>query len=210
MKITNVDVVLEERPGFSPSFVWRKNLPGSDSSTTGAWLVIETDAGITGFASAPRGVIFKDYVDRRFRSEFIGQDPLMREYLWERVWELDRIERFAPNMTHVFDVALWDIGAKHANLPVYKLLGGFRESLPAYASTVTYSSIEEFLDIADQALALGYPAIKLHAFGDAKKDALLGEKLRAHVGDDVPLMYDGSAGFDLEDAVYLGNALYDS
>jgi L-alanine-DL-glutamate epimerase-like enolase superfamily enzyme len=113
-------------------------------------------------------------------------------------------------MTHVFDVALWDIGAKHANLPVYKLLGGFRESLPAYASTVTYSSIEEFLDIADQALALGYPAIKLHAFGDAKKDALLGEKLRAHVGDDIPLMYDGSAGFDLEDAVYLGNALYDS
>jgi len=210
MKITNIDVVLEDRPGFPPGTLWRKNIPGPDTSTTGAWLVIETDAGITGFASAPRGVIFKDYVDRRFRSEFIGQDPLMREYLWERVWELDRIERFAPNMTHVFDVALWDIAAKQANLPVYKLLGGFRDSLPAYASTVTYSSIEEFLDIADQALALGYPAIKLHAFGDAKKDALLGEKLRAHVGDDVPLMYDGSAGFDLEDAVYLGNALYDS
>ncbi len=57
---------------------------------------------------------------------------------------------------------------------MYKLIGGYRESIPAYASTVTYSSIEELLDIADQALALGYPAIKLHAFGDAKKDALLG------------------------------------
>ena len=106
MKITNVDVVLEERPGFSPSFVWRKNVPGSDGPTTGAWLVIETDAGITGFASAPRGVIFKDYVDRRFRAELIGQDPLQREYLWERAWELDRIERFAPNMAHVVDVAI--------------------------------------------------------------------------------------------------------
>lgn len=210
MKITNVDVVLEERAGFSPAFVWRKNIPGSDGPSTGAWLVIETDSGITGFASAPRGVIFKDYVDRRFRSELIGQDPLMREYLWERAWELDRIERFAPNMAHVVDVALWDIGAKQANLPVYKLLGGFRESLPAYASTVTYSSIEEFQDIADQALALGYPAIKLHAFGDAKKDAELGHRLRAHVGDDVPLMYDGSAGFDLMDAVYLGNALHEA
>jgi L-alanine-DL-glutamate epimerase-like enolase superfamily enzyme len=210
VKITNVEVVLEERAGMSPAFVWRKNVPGSDGAHTGAWLVIETDAGITGFASVSRGVIFKDYVDRRFRAEFVGQDPLMREHLWERVWELDRIERFAPNMTHVFDVALWDIAGKQANLPVYKLLGGYRESIPAYASTVTYSSIEEFLDIADQALALGYPAIKLHAFGDAKKDALLGEKLRAHVGDDIPLMYDGSAGFDLEDAVYLGNALYDS
>ena len=105
MKITNVQVVLEERSGFPPGTLWRKNIPGPDTSTTGAWLVVETDAGITGFASAPRGVIFKDYVDRRFRAEFIGQDPLMREYLWERVWELDRIERFAPNMTHVFDVA---------------------------------------------------------------------------------------------------------
>ena len=56
MKITNVTVVLVERPGFSPAFVWRKNIPGSDGRTTGAWLVIETDAGITGFAPAGRGV----------------------------------------------------------------------------------------------------------------------------------------------------------
>ena len=50
----------------------------------------------------------------------------------------------------------------------------------------------------------------MHAFGDARKDALLGQKLREHVGPDVPLMYDGSAGFDLMDAVYLGNALHDA
>ena len=61
--------------------------------------------------------------------------------------------------------------------------------------------------MADQCLAAGYPAIKLHAWGDARRDAELGQKLRAHVGDDVPLMYDGSAGFDLPDAVYLGRAL---
>ena len=210
MKITNVEVILEERKGINPPFVWRKNLPGSDPDVVGGWLAIETDAGITGFASAPRGVILKDYVDRRFRNELIGQDPMMREYLWERAWELDRIERFAPNMAHVVDVALWDIAGKAAQLPVYKLLGGFREKIPAYASTVTYSSIEEFLDIADQCIALGYKSIKLHAFGDAKKDALLGYKLREHVGDDMPLMYDGSAGFDLMDAMYLGEALYDA
>ena len=64
MRITSVDVVLVENAGFSPAFVWRKNIPGSDPATIGAWLVIETDAGITGFASAPRGVILKDYVDR--------------------------------------------------------------------------------------------------------------------------------------------------
>lgn len=210
MKITSVDVVLVEKPAFAPAFLWRQGLPGSDPASIGGWLVIQTDAGITGFAPAPRGVILKDYVDRRFRDELIGQDPLNREYLWERVWELDRIERFAPNMTHVVDVALWDIAGKQAGLPVYKLLGGFRESIQAYASTVTFGTVEEFLDVADQCLELGYPAIKLHAFGDAKKDADLCIRLREHVGDDIPLMYDGSAGFDLMDATYLGHALDDA
>jgi L-alanine-DL-glutamate epimerase-like enolase superfamily enzyme len=210
VKITSVDVVLVEKVAFSPAFKWRKGIPGSDGPITAGWLVIQTDVGITGFAPVGRGIIFKDYVDRRFREELIGQDPLNREYLWERVWELDRIERFAPNCTHIIDMALWDIAGKQAGLPVWKLLGGFRESIPAYASTVTYSSIEEFLDIADQCIDLGYTAIKLHAFGDAKKDAELGRRLRAHVGDDMPLMYDGSAGFDLMDAMYLGHALDDA
>ena len=60
MKITDVHVVLVENPGFNPAFVWRKNLPGSDPASIGGWLVIETAAGITGFAAAPRGVILKD------------------------------------------------------------------------------------------------------------------------------------------------------
>ena len=210
MKITNVDVVLVDKPAFSPAFVWRKGVPGSDGPITSGWLVIETDAGITGYAHVTRGIILKDYVDRRFRAELIGQDPLNREYLWERAWELDRIERFAPNVTHLVDVALWDIAGKQAKLPIWKLMGGFRESIPAYASTVTFGSIEEYLDVADQCIALGYPAIKLHAFGDPKKDAELGHRLRAHVGDDMALMYDGTAGFDLMDAVYLGHALDDA
>ena len=86
MKITNIEVILVDRPAVNPPFVWRKNIPGSDGATVGGWLVIETDAGITGFATAARGVVLKDYVDRRFRAEMIGQDALMREHLWERVW----------------------------------------------------------------------------------------------------------------------------
>jgi len=105
------------------------------------------------------------------------------------------------------DTALWDLGAKQAGLPLYHLLGGYRTSLPAYASTVTFASLEEYLDVADQCLALGYPALKLHAWGDARRDAQLCQTLRAHVGESVPLMYDGSAGFDLADAIYLGHAV---
>lgn len=59
-------------------------------------------------------------------------------------------------------------------------------------------------------MALGYPAIKLHAWGDAHRDAELCVAMREHVGDGYPLMYDGSAGFDLPDAVFLGAVLADA
>ena len=207
MKITSVEVVRVVVPAYDPPFVWREGLPGSEPEADGGWLVIRTDSGVTGLAFTVRGAILHDVVDRRLRSELVGQDPIAREYLWHRVWELDRIDRFPVWVQGVVDIALWDIAGKAVGLPVYQLLGSARESLPAYASTVTFSSIEEYLDIADQCLELGYPAIKLHAWGDARRDARLAEALREHVGASIPLMYDGSAGFDLLDALYLGKAL---
>jgi L-alanine-DL-glutamate epimerase-like enolase superfamily enzyme len=210
MKIVAVDVIPTLIPATAPAFVWRDGLPGSEPALEGAWLAIRTDAGITGLNYAPRGAILKDYVDRRLRAELIGQDPMAREYLWHRVWELDRIERFPIFIHGMIDVALWDIAGKAAGLPVHQLLGSYRSSIPAYASTVTFGSTEEYLDVADQCLDLGYTAIKLHAWGDARRDAALCVALREHLGDDVPLMYDGSAGFDLLDATYVGRALSDA
>lgn len=209
MKISAVEVDLIESPAY-PKFQWRKGLPGSEPEYISAVLRIRTDEGVFGEAHVRRGVITKDLVDRRIREELVGQDPLMREYLWHRVWELDRIEEFPIYVLGLVDVALWDLAGKAANLPVWKLLGGFREKIPAYASTVTYGSVEEYLDIADQCLSAGYPAIKLHAWGDARLDADLSMRLREHVGDDVPLMYDGSAAFDLPDSIFLGHALSDA
>lgn len=207
MKITSVDVVQVQVPAYDPPFVWRKGLSGSEPAVTGAWLVLKTDAGIVGLSFTGRGVILQDAVDRRLRAELLGQDPLAREFLWNRLWESDRMERYPAALMSVIDIALWDIGAKAAGMPLHQLLGSFRTEIPAYASTVTYSSIEEYLDVADQCLELGFTAIKLHAWGDPRQDATLSLALREHVGPDVPLMYDGSAGFDLLDATYVGKAL---
>jgi L-alanine-DL-glutamate epimerase-like enolase superfamily enzyme len=153
--------------------------------------------------------MMSDLVDRILRDQLLGEDPFQRELLWHKLWELDRIEELPIYVIGLADVALWDLAGRIFNLPTWQLLGGFRTEIPAYASTTTFSSDEEFLDVADQCLELGYRAIKLHAYGDAKKDAQLCSALRARVGDDVALMYDGSAGFDLVDAVYLGHALAD-
>lgn len=207
MKIASVEVVLTAEPAIAPPFKWRSGLPGSDPAKTGGWLVVTTDDGVRGFGYTTRGAILKDLVDRRLRLELVGQDPLARELVWERLWQSDRVEEYPIYVHGVVDVALWDIAGKLTGLPVYQLIGGYRTSIPAYASTVTFGSTEEFLDVADQSLALGYRAIKLHAWGDARRDAKLCQDLRDHVGPDIDLMYDGSAGFDLLDAIYVGRAL---
>jgi L-alanine-DL-glutamate epimerase-like enolase superfamily enzyme len=53
-------------------------------------------------------------------------DPLLKEDLFHRVWELDRLEALPKYVIGVLDVACWDITAKVAGLPLYLLLGGHR------------------------------------------------------------------------------------
>ena len=209
MKITAVETEVIEEP-IAEQFVWRKGLPGSGTVSITTRVTIKTDEGIDGVAYAPRGPIIVDLFDRRLRGILIGQDPLLKEHLWREVWEIDRIEELPLYALGIIDIALWDITAKVAGLPLYKVIGGARDRIPAYASTVTFKDTAEFLDVADQCIDYGFRAIKLHAWGDARKDAQLGLDLRKHVGPDIALMYDGSAGFDLLDAIYLGRALHEA
>jgi L-alanine-DL-glutamate epimerase-like enolase superfamily enzyme len=213
MRITHVEAHRIEIPPPEPLFRWRHGLLGGPAGGEGGVLRVATDDGIEGAAFLPRrcaGAVLEDLVTHVLRDELVGADPLQREWLWHRMWEIDRTEELPIYVLGVVDVALWDLAGRAAGCPTWQLLGGFRTSIPAYASTATFATTEEYLDVASQCLALGYPAIKLHAWGDARRDAELCLALRQHVGDDVALMYDGSAGFDLPDAVYLGHALADA
>jgi len=210
VKITGVDVFRVLVPAPRPPFIWRAGLPGSPGDGYGAVVVIRTDEGCDGAALMPRlasGPALGDVVDRVLRDALVGEDALQREWLWHRLWEIDRVEELPLFLLGLVDTALWDLAGRWARLPTWQLLGGFRTEVPAYASTTTFGSTAEYLDIVDQCRELGYPALKLHAWGDARLDAKLCTAVREHVGDELPLMYDGSAGFDLPDAVYLGKAL---
>lgn len=207
LTITDVEVVLSPQPAVTPAFRWRDGVPGSEPDRVEGWLVIHTDAGPTGYGHTRRGHIMADLVERRLRPDLVGRNPLHREALFERFWELDRIEEFPIYVPRALDVALWDIAGKVAGMPVHLLLGTARESIPAYASTSTFSSTAEYFDVIDQCLEAGYPAIKLHVWGRPRDDAALAQAVRGHVGDQVPLMFDGSAAYDLIDSVYIGRAL---
>lgn len=210
MRITSVESFNVFSPGARPQFAWREGLPGGPEDGYVSVLLIKTDEGVEGVAIAPRpgsAVVVGDLVQRVLREELIGADPLQREWLWHRMWELDRVNEFPINVLGLVDTALWDLAGRLYNAPTWEVLGGYRREIEACASTATFASVEEYLDVATQCIELGYPAIKLHAWGDARRDADLCLALREHVGDDYPLMYDGSAGFDLVDAMYVGEAL---
>ena len=183
MRIAAIDVDLISLPAVTPPFAWRRGLRGSHGARTTAVLRITTEDGAVGEAYHEwSGPMLADIVDRVLRDELVGERADRREWLWHRLWELDRTDEFPIWLIGLVDVALWDLEGRVLGVPVHRLLGTYRDEIPACASTTTFATIEEFLDVCDQCLELGYPAIKLHAWGDARADAELCQRLRAHVG----------------------------
>lgn len=162
---------------------------------------IMTDAGLEGWS--PCGAVDIEEV----KYQLIGQNPLDRELIWQNMWRNLRTSNLGQAIGPV-DCALWDLFGKLCGLPVYKLLGAMRDRIPAYASTVTVDSLQEYMDLADTCLKKGYKAIKLHAWGRLQQDAELCRELRRKTGEEIALMYDASSMFNLyEDAVWFGHRL---
>lgn len=211
MKITAISAYLLDET--VTEYQWQVDRPGSgdgrrpDRAYTCVLRVL-TDEGVEGHAVAPRGRILMDLIERRVAPELIGKDPLQTEFLWERFWDLDRLEEFPLYALGVADIALWDIKGKTARLPVYQLLGGYRNEIPAYASTTSYDTIEEYLEVVAAAQEAGYPSIKLHLrFRDVKTNAQLCRAVRRHVGDDFSLTLDASALWNYTDSLWFGRVL---
>ncbi len=200
MKITGVriDHIEWERGPYH----WRDEIMPSGPIGKTALLRILTDEGIEGVSPYRGGADIEE-----IKYQVLGEDPLNRERIWQRMWRNLRTSRLGHAIGPV-DCALWDLFGKVSNLPVYRLLGGMRDRVPAYASTVTLDSLDEFMTLADECLEKGYKAIKLHAWGRLQEDAALCRALRQRVGDDIALMYDASSMFNIyEDALWFGRQL---
>ena len=213
MKITGIVAHLLDSQAKYP-FDWQVDRPGSDDGRGqdrqySCLLRVQTDDGIEGHGVVPsRGRATIDVVERRFGSILIGQDPLNSECLWERMWDIDRLEEFPIYAQGIADLALWDIKGKHARMPVSKLAGGYRDEIPAYASTTSYDTEEEYLRVIDAALEEGYRSIKLHLrYRDVRTNAGLCAAVRKHVGEDIELTLDASALWDYTDSLWFGRRL---
>lgn len=78
--------------------------------------------------------------------------------MWRQV-QISYIPIFALSAV---DVAVWDLAGKQAGLPVRHLLGGFRDQIPAYASSAFLDEPEEYLEDARMAVSNGIKRYKIH------------------------------------------------
>jgi L-alanine-DL-glutamate epimerase-like enolase superfamily enzyme len=130
---------------------------------------LTTDAGIvgTGFAytNGVGGVAIRALIDTYVAPLVVGRDPIDVERIWRGCWwELHSLG--SGGMTRLalaaIDIALWDILGQHANVPLYRLLGGARNRIPAYASAINmHLDGEPLLDQMRGFLEQGYRAVKM-------------------------------------------------
>ena len=213
MKITGfTGWLVEADPG--PKFIWRDGLPGSHGDIPRgtrprkAVIRMETDSGLFGTIEMNRGDAVIDLVRRRYHW-FIGENPLLTERMWHLMWEIDRIEEVHMRALGMLDILCWDVKSQQAGMPIYQMLGGNERVVPAYASTVTWPTMDEYERYIKMSRDIGFTAFKLHAWGDVKRDIELSANLRKWVGPDAELMFDGSAGWDYVDALEFGKAIQD-
>ena len=137
------------------------------------------------------------------KDDIIGHDPYDREKIEKGISE----KYWAGLAVSVLDICLWDIAGKALNLPVYKLLGAQKDKVPAYACTLGYDTIEEYVELAVECKKRGYRAYKIHPTQDWKKDIDLCKAVREAVGSDMILILDPVFGYDREGAIRVGREI---
>ncbi len=130
-------------------------------------------------------------------------DPVEVGTMLERTWpDLSDAVRAS------IDIALWDLAARKADRPLYKLLGEKRESIELYASLPFYDALPEYVEAVDEYAKLGYLTFKFHVWGSIEEDLRLVELVQQTFADTpYRFMMDLEGAYDLEDALRLGEKM---
>jgi L-talarate/galactarate dehydratase len=143
----------------------------------------------------------------------LGEDPNDIARLWTKlVWAGASVGRsgVATQAIAAIDIALWDLKAKRAQLPIAKLIGAHADSVRTYNTSggFLHTPIEQLLENAAASLASGIGGIKIKVGQpDWRADIRRLEKVRERLGDDVPLMVDANQQWDRPTAMRMGRIL---
>ncbi len=195
MRITDLEVYACRFPlpaPFSPS--WTPGITSRDNGV--AVFVVKTDEGVDGIAAslsvgrewAGLGYLFKAYL--------LGRDPLQIESLVEVLRNSTRVLGFRAGF---LDMALWDILGKVSGQPLYRLFGGSRDRLQAYASFGELRGPGAWKEAVQAARESGFKACKIRVRHETvAEDVACIEAAREAAGPEMKLMVDANQGWRIE------------
>ncbi|MDB5628065.1 MAG: mandelate racemase [Tardiphaga sp.] len=169
---------------------------------------VTTDDGLIGWGEAHHGrcpgAIAK-LIDTTISELVIGMDAMNVVGVWQRVYQMQLSSHgmgYAAAMAlSGLDLALWDIRAKAAGWPLYKLLGGASKPLKAYAGGISlgWQAPGSLAEEAQGYIAQGYRAVKLRVGDNPRDDVARATAVRKAVGDAIEILVDANTGYTLDD-----------
>lgn len=197
--------------------------PGEPYRIRRAILSVVCDNGAEGHCFAPPEVVRPHVVDTFFKKVLVGQDPFDRERIWHGLehWQRGSAGQLTDRAMAVVDTALWDLAGRALGIPTYKLIGAYRDKVPAYGSTMVGDNLEgglatpeDYGRFALKLVARGYKGIKLHTWmpsldgsPDVRADLRACAAVREAVGPDIRLMLDPYHRYSRTEAYELGRGL---
>lgn len=124
----------------------------------------------------------------------------------------NKLEQSHPDLDDAvrasIDIALWDLAARKAGVPLHAMLGAKRDSIEAYASLPFYESLPEYVDAVNDYAKLGFTTFKYHVWGEIEKDLELVRLTQAmFAGTPYRFMIDLESVYDFDDALTLGRQM---
>jgi L-alanine-DL-glutamate epimerase-like enolase superfamily enzyme len=211
IKITGLETDVLKRPPGTPEYDAIHKL-GVDSGSV--VLRLKTDAGITGWASCSFGMIaggprvVQTILEQEVKPVILGQDPAfprrIRAELWKAL-EYNGVTGVVQFAIAAADIAVWDILGKSAGLPVYKMLGAYRDRMPVYSMCGWYydddTDLSHYRRQIEAAMTQGYHAVKIKVGRDSLDDDIRRIKMAFDiVGKGKRVMVDANQVFNRNEA----------
>lgn len=172
---------------------------------TNVFLRVETDRGIVGYGcAAPDASVTGETAEAvlaslrdAVQSTLVGSDP------WRTAWLLESLKaslKGQPSTLAAVDMALFDILGKVANVPLWKLLGGYRTCIKT-SVTIGILPENETVERARAWVKQGFTSLKLKGGHDVASDIARVVKVREAVGPSVEVRFDANQGYSVEESL---------
>src|SRR5256714_3147696 len=164
---------------------------------------VTTDEGLAGWGEAHHGrahTAVAKLIETTLKQLVVGMDAHDVNGVWDKMYPFQLASHGMGARACLaksgIDMALWDIRGKALGVPLYRLLGGARKAIPAYAGGVSlgYQAPQTLIEEAKKSLDQGYKAIKLRVGDSVARDIERMRAVREAFGDEIVILTDAYIG----------------